>query len=51
MNDLLVIVEPDVSRSGKLYTTSSWDDAGFLVNLRIQRTGLSKKEERGRTMI
>jgi hypothetical protein len=50
VNNLLVIIEPDVSRSDKLYTALSWDDTGFLVNLRIRRTGLSEKGER-RTMI
>jgi hypothetical protein len=46
VNNLLVIFEPDVSRSDELYTALSWDDTDFLVNLRIRRTGLSKKEER-----
>ena len=45
VNNLLVIIEPDVSRSGKLYTAMSWDDTAFLVNLRIRRTGLIKKKE------
>jgi hypothetical protein len=42
VNDLLVITEPDVSCSDKLYTALSRDDTGFLVNLRIRRTKLSK---------
>jgi hypothetical protein len=46
VNNLLIIIEPDVSRSGKLYTALSRDDTGFLVNLRTGRTGLSKNEER-----
>jgi hypothetical protein len=45
MNNLPAILEPDVSRSDKLYTAMSWDDTDFLINLQIQRTGLSKKEE------
>ena len=49
VNNLLAIFEPDVSRSDKLYTTLSWDDTDFLVNLGIQKTGLSKK--RDRTMV
>ena len=44
MNYLLAIFEPDESRGDKLYTTVSWDDADFLVNLQIRRTGLSKRE-------
>ena len=52
MNYLLAIFEPDESRGDKLYTTVSWDDADFLVNLQIRRTGLSKKKrERERTMV
>ena len=44
VNYLLAIFEPDESRGDKLYTTVSWDDADFLVNLQIRRTGLSKRE-------
>ena len=44
--NLLVIIEPDVSRSDKLYTALSWDDTDLLVNLRIRRTGLSKRKKR-----
>ena len=50
MNYLLAIFEPDESRGDKLYTTVSWDDADFLVNLQIRRNVLSKRE-RVRTMI
>lgn len=46
MNNLILIIEPDVSCSNKLYTAMSWDDTDFLVNLQIRRTGVSKKEER-----
>ena len=51
INYLLVVIEPDVSRSDKLYTALSWDDTDFLVYLEIRRTGLSKKGERERTRI
>ena len=44
MNNLPVIIEPDVSRSDKLYTTAGWDDTDFLVNLQIRMARLSEKE-------
>jgi hypothetical protein len=45
VNNLRVVLEPDVSRSDKLNTAMSWDDTAFLSNLRIRRTGLSKKRK------
>lgn len=42
-NNLRLVLEPDVSRGNELDTAVSWDDTDFLVNLRIQRTGLNKK--------
>lgn len=44
VNNLLVIMEPDVSHSSKLYTPSRCNSTVILSNLQIQRTGLSKKE-------
>ena len=50
-NNLCLVLEPDVSRGDKLYTAMSWDDTGFLVNLRIQRTKLATEKRKGRMVL